>query len=213
MGGPQAQSASRAALAKRAPDVVAVWETLDDSPTGTEAARREIRRRVAAGDAPRLLAEQEAVADALAAALAEIPEEALRAAGGEEDWNVAQAFAHTTAARRFLTAWAAMEATGEWPDVDPPRATPGIPGPADATRELLLTLLAKSRASMARSAAQIAGHELEDCRLEGSPIGRLRCGEWILWVGVHDLMHLDQIERTVARLAAAGDGGPAAVGG
>jgi len=213
MGGPHAQSAWRTALAKGAPDVVGVWEVLDDSPDGTEAARREIRRRVAAGDAPRLLAEQEAVADALAAALAEIPEEALRAPGGEEDWNVAQAFAHTTAARRFLTAWAAMEAAGEWPDVDAPRATPGIPGPADASRELLLTLLAKSRHSMALSAARIAGHEEQDCRLEGSPIGRLRCGEWILWVGVHDLMHLDQVERTVARLAAAVDGGPAAEGG
>ena len=70
--------------------------------------------------------------------------------------------------------------------------------------------LNSSRGSPVLSAARIAGHEEQDCRLEGSPIGRLRCGEWILWVGVHDLMHLDQVERTVARLATAGDGGPAA---
>jgi hypothetical protein len=214
MGGPRPLAAWRAQLAEGAPDVLAVWRALDDSPRGLRAARREIRRRVGAGDAQRLLAEQEVVADVLAGVLATIPEEALRAPGGEEDWNVAQAFAHTTAARRFLTAWAAMEAAGEWPDADPPRATPGIPGPADASRELLLTLLAKSRHSMARSAGQITGHEVQACRLEGSPIGRLRCGEWILWVGVHDLMHLDQMERSVERLApAADDGGPAAEGG
>jgi hypothetical protein len=37
-------------------------------------------------------------------------------------------------------------------------------------------------------------------------VGRLRCGEWLLFAGVHDLMHLEQVERleaTVRRLAAA----------
>ena len=201
MGRPAPQPAWRARLAAGAPDVVGVWEVLDESRSGVRAARRELRRRVTAGSAGRLLAQQEVVADALAAALDAMPDAALRAPGGEADWNVAQAFAHTTAARRFLAAWAAMEAAGEWPEVDAPHATPGIPGPADASRELLLALLNKSRASLARSAERIAGHEQQACQLEGSPIGRLRCGEWLLWVGVHDLMHLDQMERTVRRLA------------
>lgn len=201
MAAPAPQPDWRARLATEAPDVLGVWEMLDESRIGVRAARRELRRRVTPGSAARLLAQQEVVADALAAALEAIPEQALRAPGGEADWNVAQAFAHTTAARRFLAAWAAMEAAGEWPDVDPPRATPGIPGPADASRETLRTLLDKSRGSLARSAERIAGHEQRPCRLEGSPIGRLRCGEWLLWVGVHDLMHLDQMERTVRRLA------------
>lgn len=201
MDGPAAQPGWRAALMSAAPDVMGVWLVLDDTRGGWRTARRELRQRVAAGDAQAVFEQQEAVGDALAAALSAIPEEALRAPGGEEDWNVAQAFAHTTAARRFLVAWAAMEASGTWPDDAPPRATPGIPGPADASRAALLALLEKSRRSMERSAAQIVGHELQACRLEGSPIGRLRCGEWLLWVGVHDVMHLDQLQRIVEQLS------------
>jgi len=180
-------------LRDRAPDVLAVWTALDLTKRGVAAARRELRRRVEHGSASRILAEQEAVADALAAVISDMPDDVLRAPGGEEDWNVAQAFAHATAARRFLVAWSAQWAAGAWPAGDPPRATPGIPGPADASREELLTLLEKSRRSMARSAELIDGHETEPCPLEGTPIGRLRCGEWLLWVGVHDLMHLEQI--------------------
>jgi hypothetical protein len=189
-------------LESGAPDVVAVWRVLDETPAGAIAARRELRQRVVPGSAPRLLTQQEAVADAMAAALARVPDEALRAPGGEEDWNVAQAFAHATAARRFLVAWAALEAAGAWPAGNPPHATPGIPGPADATRDALLTLLDKSRRSMRESAQRIAGHETQRCRLEGSPIGKLRCGEWLLWVGVHDLMHLEQLEQAVKHAAA-----------
>jgi hypothetical protein len=186
-------------LEVRAPDVVAVWRALDETREGSIAARRELRRRVPLGSAPRILAQQEAVADVMGRVVTEVPDEALRAPGGEEDWNVAQAFAHATAARRFLVAWAALEAAGEWPATDPPRATPGIAGPADATRETLLMLLDKSQRSMRESALRIRGHETDRCRLEGSPIGKLRCGEWLLWVGVHDLMHLDQLADAVRR--------------
>src|SRR3990172_8490819 len=72
--------------------------------------RRAVRHRAGPGSAERVLAQQEAVADALESALAGIPDEMLRAPGGEEDWNVAQTFAHTTGARRWLGpagAWAA----------------------------------------------------------------------------------------------------------
>ena len=191
----------RARLRERAPDVVACWEVMDWSRAGLIAARRALRARVHDGDAHRILVQQEAVADELAAILDALPEAALRVPGGEEDWNVAQAFAHTTAARRFLAAWAAQDVAGDWPG-GVPRVTPAIPGPADATREQLHLLLAKSRASMARSAATIAGHETERCRMDHPLVGHLRHGEWLCFVGIHDLMHLEQLHR----LAAAADG-------
>lgn len=179
------------ALEESAPDVVAVWLAIDD---GAMAFRRQIRRRSGAGSAGRILEQQEAVADALAGALDAMPDELLRAPGGEEDWNVAQAFAHTTAARRWLARAAALAAAGRWP-ADAPVVQPGIPGPADATREQLHAFLAKSRVSMASSAAAISGHETDPCPLSHPLIGRLRCGEWLLWAGAHDLMHLEQLHQ------------------
>ena len=138
--------------------------------------------------------------DALEQTLRALDETLLRAPGGEEDWNVAQAFAHATAARRFLAEWAALDAAGEWPESDPPRVTPSIPGRADATRDELLTLLDKSRASLRRSAQRIEGHETNRCRLEHPLVGRLRCGDWLLFVGIHDLMHLEQLHGLAGRL-------------
>jgi DinB family protein len=185
-----------AALEPRAPDMVAVWQTIDDEEPVIRAIafRREIRRRAGRGSAPRILAQHEAIGDALAAVLDELPEPLLRAPGGEGDWNVAQAFAHTTGSRRWLAHAAALAARGEWP-ADAPRVVPGIPGPADADRETLLLLLAKSRRSLATSAEAIAGHESEPCPLDHPLVGRLRCGEWLLFAGVHDLMHLRQLHR------------------
>lgn len=184
-----------AAVTTDAPDVVACWRVFDWDFAGLKRLRRELRARVATGDAPRILAQQEAIGDALEAVLRDLPEALLRAPGGEEDWNVAQAFAHTTAARRFLASWAALDTDGHWPSDDPPRVTPSIPGRADATREELLVLLDKSRASLRRSAERIAGHERQRCRMDHPLIGHLRCGEWLLFVGIHDLMHLEQLHR------------------
>lgn len=183
-----------ASLEADAPDVVACWRILDDSSAGLKAMRRELRGRVADGDAGRILAQQEAVGDALEATLRRLPERLLRAPGGEEDWNVAQAFAHTTAARRFLATWASLDAGGRaWPEEDPPVVTPSVPGRADATRDELLTLLDKSRQGLREAAARMEGHETQRCRLDHPLIGHLRCGEWLLWVGVHDVMHLEQL--------------------
>jgi hypothetical protein len=182
-------------LVETAPDVAAVWLAMGGDFAGLLAARREMRRRVTPGSAPAILAQQEAVADALASVLRAMPEAALRAPGGEEDWNVAQAFAHTTAARRFLPAWAAMAAADEWPADRPPVVTPSIPGPPDASVEDLLALLDKSRRSQERSAALIAGHETRRSPLDHPLVGHLRCGDWLLFAGVHDLMHLEQLHR------------------
>ena len=194
-----AASAWLAALEPRAPDVVAVWQTIDDEQPVIRgvAFRREIRRRAGPGSAARILAQQEAIADALEAVLRDLPEALLRAPGGEGDWNVAQAFAHTTGSRRWLAHAAALAARGEWP-ADAPRVVPGIPGPADADREQLLLLLGKSRRSLATSAEAIAGHESLPCPLDHPLVGHLRCGEWLLFAGVHDLMHLRQLHRLVA---------------
>jgi hypothetical protein len=185
------------AVERRAPDTVAVWRTLDGRLESNAAFRRELAARAGDGSAERVLAEQEAIAGALADALAACTESVLRAPGGEEDWNVAQAFAHTTASRRWLVSAAAMAARGEWPD-EAPLVRPGIPGPADASRELLGTYLAKSRRSMAMSAAAIAGHETDRCPLDHPLVGFLRCGEWLLFAGVHDLMHLEQLHALIA---------------
>lgn len=196
-----------AALEGDAPDVVACWRVFDWSLPGLEALRRELRPRVARGDAPRILAQQEAIGDALEAVLRSLPDRLLRAPGGEEDWNVAQAFAHTTAARRFLGTWAALDADGSWPEHRPPAVVPSIPGPPDASRERLLILLDKSRRAIREAAARIEGHEVQRCRMEHPLVGHLRCGEWLLFLGIHDLMHLEQLHRLrEADLAAAADG-------
>lgn len=165
----------------------------DWSLSGLKALRREIRPRVAQGDAPRILAQQEAIGDALEAVLRSLPDRLLRASGGEEDWNVAQAFAHTTAARRFLGTWAALDVDGRWPEHRPPTVVPSIPGPPDASRERLFVLLDKSRRAIREAAARIEGHETQRCRVEHPLIGHLRCGEWLLFLGIHDLMHLEQL--------------------
>ena len=180
-------------LESDAHDVIACWRALDSSFTGLKALRRELRDRVHEGDAPRILAQQEAVAGQLGRMLLSMPDALLRAPGGEGDWNVAQAFAHTTAARRFLGTWAALDAGGTWPDREAPVVTPGTPGRADATREELLVLLEKSSRAIGRAAERIHGHELQRCGMPHPLIGRLRCGDWLLFLGIHDCMHLEQM--------------------
>jgi len=186
------------ALEPRAPDVVACWLVADR----LRPLRRELRRRAGPGTAAGVLGQQEAVADALEAVLGAVPDELLRAPGGEEDWNVAQTFAHATGSRRWLVHAAALTAAGQWPADAPPQVRPGVPGPADADRATLLMLLAKSRGSMATSAAAIAGHETERSPLDHPLVGKLRCGEWLLFAGVHDLMHLEQLHRLAGELVA-----------
>jgi hypothetical protein len=192
-------------LAIDAPDVVACWRALDNSYTGLKALRRELRGRVHEGGTPRILAQQEVVGAALEAVLRAMPERLLRAPGGEKDWNVAQAFAHTTAARRFLGTWAALDAGGrEWPKERAPVVTPSIPGRPDATRDELLTLLDKSRRAIREAADRIGGHERQRCGMDHPLIGHLRCGEWLLFLGIHDCMHLEQLHRLLETDTAAG---------
>ena len=193
-----------ATLDADAPDVVACWRALDNSYSGLKQLRRELRDRVHTGGTPRILAQQEVVGDALEAVLRAMPERLLRAPGGEEDWNVAQAFAHTTAARRFLGTWAALDAGGrEWPKERAPVVTPSIPGRPDATRDELLVLLDKSRRAIREAAARVGGNERQRCGMDHPLIGHLRCGEWLLFLGIHDCMHLEQLHRLLETDAAA----------
>ena len=201
--GGQSTPAWVAALEADAPDVVACWEALDETEEGIQAMLHELDVRVVDGAAPRILAQQEAIGNALESILRVLPDELLRAPGGEEDWNVAQAFAHATAGRRFLATWAALDTDRPWPANRPPTVTPSIPGRADATREELLVLLDKSRRGIREAAGRIEGHETQPCGMEHPLVGQpMRCGDWLLFVGIHDLMHLEQLHRLAAEHAA-----------
>ncbi|MCC6617975.1 MAG: DinB family protein [Chloroflexi bacterium] len=182
------------ALEAGAPDVVACWRVFAWDLPGLKRVRRELRARVTVDGAPRIVAQQERVADALASVLDELSDAQMRAPGGEDDWNVAQAFAHTTAARRFLASWAALDAAGApWRTAGAPLVTPSVPGPEDATREDLHRYLERSRRAISEAGERIAGHETQRCGMDHPLIGHLRCGEWLLFVGVHDCMHLEQL--------------------
>lgn len=192
MGATSSSSAWLTTVEVGAPDTVAAWRALGNF-ADLDALRHVLEERVHDGDAPRIFAEQETLASALEEALSAMPDGALGAPGGEEDWNVAQAFAHATAARRFLPTWAAMAAAGTWPADNPPVVRPSIPGDPATTHEELLVLLGKSRRSQERATEQLTGHETESCPLDHPLVGRLRCGDWLLFAGVHDLMHLEQL--------------------
>lgn len=187
-----------AALADRAPDVAAAWRGIEDGALLT--VRREVRRRAGSGSAERIAEQLAAVAAALAGVVDGLPEQAFGMPGGEGDWNVAQALGHTADARAGLAMAGALAASGRWP-TDAPEVVPGIAGPPDATRDQLLRRIAVSQRVVERAARGIAGHELEPCPLVHPLVGRLRCGEWLLFAGVHDLMHLEQLEQLEATLA------------
>ncbi|HEU0236448.1 MAG TPA: DinB family protein [Candidatus Limnocylindrales bacterium] len=183
-----------------APDVVAAWRGIDAGRFIS--VRREVRRRTGAGSTERVVPQLAALAEALAAIVRALPNSALALPGGEGDWNVAQTVNHDTHARAGLVLAAGLAAANRWP-ADAPTVVPGVPGPADATRDDLLRRIAQSQRVIERSARSIAGHEADPCPLEHPLVGRLRCGEWLLFAGVHDLMHLEQLHRLAGSLIGA----------
>jgi len=187
-----------AVLASDAPDVVAAWRGINEG--APISVRREVRRRAGEGSTERIVPQLAAVAAALANVVEGLPERAFTMPGGEGDWNVAQAIGHTTSARAGLVTAASLAASGRWP-ADAPVVVPGKPGAADATREDLLRRLATSQRIVERAARRVAGHELDACPLDHPLVGRLRCGEWLLFSAVHDLMHLEQLEDLEASVA------------
>jgi hypothetical protein len=184
-------------LRDTAPDIVAAWSGIDAGRFIS--VRREVRRRSGEGSATLVTAQLAAVAEVLGAAVAELPDAAFAMPGGEAGWNVAQALGHAADARAGLALAASLAAEGRWPAQTPP-VTPGVPGDAAAGRARLLHRIAASQRVVERAARAIEGHEADPCPLEHPLVGRLRCGEWLLFAGVHDLMHLEQLEALEASL-------------
>jgi hypothetical protein len=173
-----------------APNVVAVYRTYRAGEYVHM--RRELRRRTPTGSATHLCAELDALGEALGQGIASLPESAFAMPGGESDWTVAEAIGHDLDARRQLTLAAALSAVGRWP-ADSPAAVPSVPGKPGATRAELLAAVERSRRSVASAARTVGGHEQDPCGLDHPDLGRLRCGEWLLFAGVHDLIHLCQL--------------------
>ena len=184
------------ALQPGAPDVVAAWRGIDEGEFLS--VRREVRKRAGHGSADGIVTQLGTLATALTAFVETAPEEILRAPGGEADWNVAQAIGHACEARAGLCLAAGLAAAGRFP-ADAPTVVPGIPGPPDGDRATLLRKIAQSQRLIERSARTVAGHESEPCPLVHPLVGRLRCGEWLLFAGVHDMMHLEQLHDLAGR--------------
>jgi hypothetical protein len=184
------------ALEPGAPDIVAAWRGIEKGVFLS--VRREVRRRAGAGSAERTAAQLATLATALATFVGSASDQMLRAPGGEEDWNVAQAIGHTCDSRAGLCLAAALAAGGRFP-ADAPTVVPGIPGPPEADRATLTRKIAQSQRLVERSARTVAGHETEPCPLVHPQVGTLRCGEWLLFAGVHDMMHLEQLHGLAGR--------------
>jgi hypothetical protein len=187
------------ALEPGAPDIVAAWRGIE---TGRLIeVRREVRRRGGPGTAEAIAAQLGSLAAALTAIVEQLPDEAFALPGGEADWNVAECIGHDCEARVGLCMAASRAATGRWPD-DARHVVPGIPGATDQGRATLLEKIAQSQRLIDRFAPTVAGHEADPCPLVHDLVGRLRCGEWLVFAGVHDLMHLGQLEEIRAGFAA-----------
>lgn len=187
-----------------APDAVAAFRGIEAGRF--IAVRREVRRRARAGSAERVAAQLGTLATTLTAVVEALPEAAFEAPGGEGDWNVAQTIGHDAESRAGLAMAGALGATGRFPP-DAPKVVPGIPGERALGRDTLVRRLATSQRIVERAARSIASHEEDPCPLEHPLVGRLRCGEWLLFAGVHDLQHLEQLHRIAADFAVRGDRG------
>jgi len=169
--------------------------------------RRAVRRAAGDGSATRSIAELAVLVTALDAVVQGLPAQAFGEPGGESDWNVAQAIGHVATSRTGLVMAASLAAAGRWP-ADAPRVVQGIPGAVDESRHDLQDRLRRSQRLIERSGSRVAGHELEPCPLDHPQVGRLRCGEWLVFAAVHDLMHLNQLHRLARRHGPSGTAGP-----
>jgi hypothetical protein len=186
------------ALESEAPDIVGAWRGIEAEQFLS--VRREVRRRAGPGSATGILAQLDALLTAIVGSVDALPEDAFELPGGEADWNVAQTVGHIATSRAGLALAAGLAASGRWPP-DAPTVIPGVPGPI-VDKDELIRKLVQSQRIVARAAAQVAGHEDEPCPLDHPLVGTLRCGEWLLFAGVHDLMHIEQLHAIAARLAA-----------
>jgi hypothetical protein len=187
------------ALEPDAPDVVAAFRGIEAGRFIS--VRREVRRRGGAGSAGRMSLQLAAIAGAILAVVESLPTAAFAEPGGDD-----------ADARSGLAMAGALAASGRFP-ADAPAVVPGVPGERALGREALLRRIAASQRVVERAARTISGHEEDPCPLEHPLVGRLRCGEWLLFAGVHDLMHLEQLHGiAVAHGAEAAHGEEAAHG-
>lgn len=184
------------ALEPGAPDVVAAWRGIEVG--AFLSVRREVRRRAGAGTAEALAVQLGSLAEALTTVVAALRDDELLLDGGEGEWNVAQAVGHVCESRAGLSLAASKAAARQFP-ADAPSVVQGIPGAVDADRSTLLRRIAQSQRIVERAARTVAGHETEPCPLVHPQVGTLRCGEWLLFAGVHDLMHLEQLHGITGR--------------
>jgi hypothetical protein len=189
-----------ASLEPDAPDVVAAWRGIDEGEFIS--VRREVRRRSGEGSAIRSVRQLAATSAALRNVVEGLPDDAFALPGGAGDWNLAEAVGHVATSRAGLVLAASLAASDRWPP-DAPAVVPGIPGPVDSDRATLIRKLDQSQRLVERSARAIEGHELDPCPLDHPLVGRLRCGEWLLFAGVHDLMHLEQLHDIAATVTRA----------
>lgn len=185
-------------LESGAPDAVAAFRGIDAGRFIS--VRREVRRRAGPGTAAAVVAQLAVVSDALISMVELLPDLAFEAPGGEGDWTVAEAIGHDADSRSGLAMAGARAAAGTFP-ADAPRVVPGVPGVGGLGREALIRRLATSQRIVERAGRSIAGHEEDPCPLEHPLVGRLRCGEWLLFAAVHDLMHLEQLHGIAATFA------------
>ena len=185
------------ALESEAPDIVGAWRGIEAEQFLS--VRREVRRRAGPGSATAILAQLDALLTAIVDLVDALPDAAFALPGGEADWNVAQTVGHIATSRVGLALAAGLAASGRWPP-GAPTVIPGVPGPI-VDKDELIRKLVQSQRIIARAAAQVAGHEDEPCPLDHPLVGRLRCGEWLLFAGVHDLMHIEQLHAIAAALA------------
>jgi DinB superfamily len=192
------------AVEASAPDIVAAWRGIEEGRFIS--VRREVRRRSGPATAPRTVEQLAATAAALRDVVVALPEPAFAMPGGEGEWNVAEAVGHVATSRAGLVLAASLAAGDRWP-ADAPTVVPGIPGPPHGDRASLVRRIDQSQRVIERAAHAIEGHELDACPLEHPLVGRLRCGEWLLFAGVHDLMHLEQLHAIAVRPAPRAGGG------
>ena len=188
-------------LAVRAPTAAAAFRGIEAGKFIS--VRREVRRGAGPGTTDGIVAELAAITDALTVMVATLPDAAFLAPGGEGEWNVAEAIGHTADSRAGLAMAGALAAQGRFP-ADAPTVVPGIPGERGLGREALLGRLARSQRIIERAGRSIAGHEKDPCPLVHPLVGRLRCGEWLLFAGVHDLQHLEQLHGIAAAFDSGG---------
>jgi hypothetical protein len=183
------------ALETGAPDVVTAWRAIEVGET--EEVRRAVREGRRPGSAERTAAQLATLADVLSQLLVRTPADLFTVSSGEADWNVAETAGHVADARAGLCFAASKAAAGRWP-ADARPVVPGVPGAPDADRPTLVRRIELSQRVVERAARTVAGHERDECPLEHPWVGRLRCGEWLLFAGVHDVMHIEQLHDLLA---------------